>query len=99
MVRELKSHVGPTFELFGENNKSKEPTAESACCSSVGRHRSKRVDEGRKSWIFLAIKKVHTVVGKGEKGMLRDHGIDLQLGREKEKKKVRRYQKGRATKT
>ena len=40
--------------------------------SSVGRHNSTRVDEGRKCEFLLPIKmKARTVVGRGEEGRLR----------------------------
>ena len=53
------------------------------------------VDEGRCCWNLLAIKKkARTVVGRGEKSLLRDPGSKLRLGKEKEKGKVGREWKG-----
>ena len=45
-----------------------------------------RVDERSNSWSLLAIKmKVRTVVGRGEKSLLKDTGSELHLGRKKKK--------------
>ena len=60
--------------------------------SSVGRRSSMRVDEGGKgSSLFAKKMKARIVVGRGEKSPLSDPGPELRLGREKEKRKVRRY--------
>ena len=61
------------------------------CCIVLLYCNSMRADEGRKVWSLLAINsKAPTVVGKGEKSLVSDPGSELQLGKEIEKKRVRR---------
>ena len=54
-----------------------------------------RVDEGRNSGNLPVItKNARTVLGRGAKSLCDDPGSEFRLGKEQEKGKVRRQQKG-----
>ena len=73
LVMGFESHVGWTFSsLFAKIENQRNPTAESAHSSSVGRRNSMRVDEGRNCWSLLAMKNegAYSSGEGGEKSLL-----------------------------
>ena len=67
------------FDVIGKYAKKKDQLLRAS--SSVGRYHSTRVDEGRKSWILLAVKiKARAEVGREEEGPLCDPRSELLLG-------------------
>ena len=75
LVLGLNSHLDRIFEFICTNKNHRNQLLRAP--SSVGSHNSMRVDEGIAG---PAIKlKARTVVGRGEKSLLRGHGSELRL--------------------